>query len=144
MLQKQIGRGHASACDDILSQREQLPVCCTNVCSASGCGRWVCDHVSSCHICVADLSSTSIVWVRRQTHLCCRDLSGVIPYDCTHMCVTEGRSSWSQFPFAGLAYVSFFKRASTCGAVHVCLCAHTHVCCKSQEFVVMPRLAVTF
>ena len=30
VLQKQRVRGHASACDDILSQREQLPVCCTN------------------------------------------------------------------------------------------------------------------
>ena len=34
----------------------------------------------------------------------------------THMCVTEGRSSCSQFPFGRLAHVSVFECANACAA----------------------------
>ena len=62
-----------------------------------------------------------------RTRLCCRPFVTIycvpVPADTfvlqnsvlrAHMCVSEGRSSWSQFAFAGLAYVSVFECTSTC------------------------------
>ena len=86
VLQKQRVRGHSAASGDRLIERAQLPVCCTDFCSAWGRRMWTCDHVN---MCVANTVSLSNGWVCRQVHLCCRVLSGVIPYDFAHTCVLQ-------------------------------------------------------
>ena len=76
-------------CDHVISR--------TRLCCRTLCHNLLCACVGR-YICVAEFYLGSFQMIA------------------THMCVTEGRSSWSQFPFAGLAYVSVFECASACAS----------------------------
>ena len=67
----------------------------------------MCDHVLACtHLCRRPFVTICCVGVSAERLVLQHSIWGFFICWHTHMCITESRSSWSQFPFAGLVYVS--------------------------------------
>ena len=147
-------------CGDIFIERAQLPACCTNFCSSRGRIEGIgggCDHVILRTLsCCRPFVTIYCAGVSADT--CASQTScGVIPYDSAHTCVLQVKTGvrGRSFRLRGLrmflsssAPVHVWQQQATicchwCGAS---VFVHRHSCVwqNSKEFVVMPRLAVTF